>query len=683
MSVVIGLDTGGSFTDAALLDVDQGVVLATSKALTTPDDLSIGLGSAIAQILKNFDGSTNDIQLVSLSTTLATNAVVEGVGGRVGLFLIGFDAAALQRADLARALGQDPVHFINGGHKSDGTIQAPLDIASLETAAKKLKSEVSAFAVAGHLATRNPLHETEAYDILRNISDLTITCSHELSSSLGGPRRALTAVLNARLISLLERLITATQNIMAQQGLACPLMVVKGDGSLLQADFARFRPVETLLSGPAASLLGAAFLTGAKTALVADIGGTTTDIAFLQNGTPRLKKDGAVVGGWQTMVEAAEIQTCGLGGDSEVSLNLRGRRGELALGPRRSVPLSLFALRWPIVKDFLTDQLLRPLPMATDARFVFPIMPVGVPKWLTRSEIRLAKKVISKGVVPVGEIATTQLTLGSIDRLLSRGLLGLCSFTPTDATHVLGSFREFDTDAAIMGAKLLARNRNRTGEVTADTPIALARMTLAELYRRSSLALIDAALAHEGDSEKLTSKNPILANALRANSLNSNRLISFEVTLNTDLVALGASAATHYPQIAKNLVANLIVPQNASVAGAVGAAAGSIRQRVMISITQPHESKFRIHLLDGPIDKTSLADALTTARAAATQLAKERAKNAGASAVDVKLEEEIKLVPLSSNQDLFIEAVIYATAQGHVATNIHHTNKVFNNRQDG
>ena len=138
MSLVIGLDTGGTYTDAALLDVDRGVVLATSKALTTRDDLSVGLGGAIARALANFDGTPDDIKMVSLSTTLATNAVVEGVGGRVGLFLIGFDEAALERADLARALGQDPVYFINGGLRPAGGIQTPLDIATLDAAAHKL-----------------------------------------------------------------------------------------------------------------------------------------------------------------------------------------------------------------------------------------------------------------------------------------------------------------------------------------------------------------------------------------------------------------------------------------------------------------------------------------------------------------------------------------------------------------
>ena len=131
MSLVMGLDTGGTYTDAALLDAAKGKVLATGKALTTHEDLSIGLGDAIARVLDAYTASAGqthskggckpgDIGLVSLSTTLATNAVVEGVGGRIGLVMIGFDEAVLERADLARALGQDPVVFINGGHSPDG-----------------------------------------------------------------------------------------------------------------------------------------------------------------------------------------------------------------------------------------------------------------------------------------------------------------------------------------------------------------------------------------------------------------------------------------------------------------------------------------------------------------------------------------------------------------------------------
>ena len=667
MTLVIGLDTGGTYTDAALLDTATGTVRATGKSLTTRDDLSIGVGGAIRRVLEDFDGSAADIGLVSLSTTLATNAVVEGVGGRVGLLMIGFDETSLQRADLARALGQDPVFFINGGHAADGAPQAQLDEAAIREAVNSTEVEVSAYAVAGHFATRNPAHESRTRDLLRDLTGAPVTCSHELSSSLGGPRRALTAVLNARLINLLDRLVAATEGIMADEGLSCQLMVVKGDGSLLESGYARSRPVETVLSGPAASLAGAAFLAGTRTAMVADIGGTTTDIALLQNGAPRLKADGALVGGWQTMVEAADIRTCGLGGDSEVTPVGRGTAGGLTLGPRRAVPLSLLATQWPEVKDKLAEQLAVAVPMSTDARFVMPLMPNGVPAWLTRSEARLAAKAIEMGPSSVAEIAGTQLALGAVDRLIGRGLLTLATFTPTDALHVTGDFTSFDAEAAMLGAKLIARQKTGIGQPIAETPEELARRTLSELHRRTGLALMDAALAHDGAGEMQATNNPLLANLYRDGTTGKDSLVKLSLELSTGLVALGASAATHYPHVARRMGVELTVPDHAEVAGAVGAAAGSVRQRVMISVTQPSEGRYRVHLPGGPRDLGVMDEALASAREVAGQLADERARKAGATSVSIEISEDIKLVPLGGGKELFIEALVQATADGAAA----------------
>ena len=667
MTLVIGLDTGGTYTDAALLDTATGTVRATGKSLTTRDDLSIGVGGAIRRVLEDFDGSAADIGLVSLSTTLATNAVVEGVGGRVGLLMIGFDETSLQRADLARALGQDPVFFINGGHAADGAPQAQLDEAAIREAVNATEGEVSAYAVAGHFATRNPAHESRTRDLLRDLTGAPVTCSHELSSSLGGPRRALTAVLNARLINLLDRLVAATEGIMADEGLSCQLMVVKGDGSLLESGYARSRPVETVLSGPAASLAGAAFLAGTRTAMVADIGGTTTDIALLQNGAPRLKADGALVGGWQTMVEAADIRTCGLGGDSEVTPVGRGTTGGLTLGPRRAVPLSLLATQWPEVKDKLAEQLAVAVPMSTDARFVMPLMPNGVPAWLTRSEARLAAKAIEIGPSSVAEIAGTQLALGAVDRLIGRGLLTLATFTPTDALHVTGDFTGFDAEAAMLGAKLIARQKTGIGQPIAETPEELARRTLSELHRRTGLALMDAALAHDGAGEMQATNNPLLANLYRDGTTGKDSLVKLSLELGTGLVALGASAATHYPHVARRIGVELTVPDHAEVAGAVGAAAGSVRQRVMISVTQPSEGRYRVHLPGGPRDLGVMDEALASAREVAGQLAEERARKAGATSVSIEISEDIKLVPLGGGKELFIEALVQATADGAAA----------------
>ena len=665
MTFVLGLDTGGTFTDAALVNVSakQDGMVAKAKALTTRQDLSIGVGGAMQKVVDQWGGNPKDISLVSLSTTLATNAVVEGVGGRVGLILIGFDEGALARADLAKALGSDPHIFITGGHRNDGAPLAAFDKEALEKAAHDLKHDVSAFAVASHFATRNPEHELQARDLLRDITQLPVTCSHELSSSLGGPRRALTAMLNARLINLLENLIQATATKMDQLGLTCPLMVVKGDGSLLHADFARARPVETVLSGPAASQAGAAFLAGESTALVSDIGGTTTDIAYLREGAPGLNADGAYVGGWRTMVEAADIRTSGLGGDSEVTPQNRGLATGLQLGPRRAIPLSLLARDWPQALTYLEAQWQNPVPQATDGRFVMPMMPQGIPDWLSKSEARFAQTILETGTTALSEIATSQVALGAVERLIGRGLVALSAFTPTDAAHVLGLFNEFDSQAARWGAQLLSRQKNGIGEVNGESPEAVSQATLDALSERSALSLLDAAFAQDGWPEATATNNPLIKEALYQRDHQAS-LVATNMKLSVPLIALGASAATHYPAIAKLLGAELIVPPHADVAGAVGAAAGSVRQRVMITVTQPAEGRFRVHLPEGPKDLKDREEAFALARQTASDVATARATQAGAVAIDIQVGEDINEVVLSENKTLFIEAVIQAQATG-------------------
>ena len=663
MALIVGLDTGGTFTDAALVDTESGTLLAKAKSLTTRHDLAIGVGGAMAAVLSEWGGNPADISLVSLSTTLATNAVVEGVGGRVGLILIGFDEGALERADLAKALGTDPVCFITGGHRNDGAQQAALDSDSLRAHATHLQSDVSAFAVAGHFATRNPDHELAAKEILREMTGLPVTCSHELSSSLGGPRRALTAMLNARLINLLERLVAATEQKMQELSIGGDLMVVKGDGSLIHADFARNRPVETVLSGPAASQAGAAFLAGAKTALVSDIGGTTTDIAYLRDGVPGLNADGAYVGGWRTMVEAADIRTSGLGGDSEVTPLTRGLAKGLQLGPRRAIPLSLLARDWPEAIGHLETQLNNPVPQATDGRFVMPLMPDGIPEWLSKAEQKFAAAALAAGPSPVADIATSQVALGAIDRLISRGLLALSAFTPTDAAHVLGTFSEFEGKAARLGAQLLSRQKNGIGDAAAQDEAEIAQATLDKLAENSALSLLDAALAQDGWPEGTASQNNFIKASLFGAD-NTQSLVASQTTLDVPLVALGASAATHYPAIATLLGAELIVPEHADVAGAVGAAAGSVRQRVMITVTQPSEGRFRVHLPDGPKDVNLQDEALQIAREAADMIARKRAEAAGAEEISLTQHETIKEVDLGDGNMMFIEAQIQSQAAG-------------------
>ena len=161
----------------------------------------------------------------------------------------------------------------------------------------------------------------------------------------------------------------------------------------------------------------------------------------------------------------------------------------------------------------------------------------------------------------------------------------------------------------------------------------------------------------------MVSKNPLLLNSFTKKA-SDDSLVKISMRLDTQLVALGASAATHYPHVVALLDINLAIPSYAEVAGAVGAAVGCVRQRVMITVTQPTEGKFRVHLPQGPADFDIMDEALDKAREAAKQLATSRALSAGAAVVELKMNEQIKLVPLTSNTDMFIEAIIQVTATG-------------------
>ena len=187
----------------------------------------------------------------------------------------------------------------------------------------ELTSQVTSFAVAGHFATRNPRHEQIVRNHLKQQTGLPVTCSHELSDALGGPRRALTTVLNARLISMLDKLIKATSGQMEKLGLIAELMVVKGDGTLVDRPImpAHVRLKLSCLALPPA--YRSRLFSKHEDVIVADIGGTTTDIALLRGGVVQTSADGRLWGGWRTNVEAAQIHTSGLGGDSVVSVRSR------------------------------------------------------------------------------------------------------------------------------------------------------------------------------------------------------------------------------------------------------------------------------------------------------------------------------------------------------------------------
>jgi len=494
MALALGVDTGGTYTDAVLIR-DEREVVASAKALTTRHDLAVGIGAAVEAVLAASGADVAEIGLAALSTTLATNALVEGQGGRAGLVYIGFRAADLQAHGLTEALGGDPALVIDGGHNHAGGEAAPLDRDAL-VAWLEADPGASAYAVAALFATRNPAHELAAAEMIRTLTGKPVSLSHHLSAKLNGPKRALTALLNARLIAMIARLIDRAEGKLRDLGFTAPLMVVRGDGALISIDQARERPIETILSGPAASIVGARWLTGVDHALVSDIGGTTTDVAVLKGGRPAIDPQGARVGPWRTMVEAVAMRTFGLGGDSEVHVRDAGLTGGVSLGPRRLVPVSLMAMEaGALVHAALEDQLRASAPGEHDARFVRVTPGVDAGGLGARETALLGR--IGEDVLPVGKILRSRMDSTALARLVRRGLVQLAGVTPSDASHVLGRQAGWDAEAARMALDLVARKRTGSGNRLAEGAEALARMIVEQLTHQTALALLETGFAEE------------------------------------------------------------------------------------------------------------------------------------------------------------------------------------------
>ncbi|MFP4541795.1 MAG: DUF1638 domain-containing protein, partial [Opitutales bacterium] len=225
--VGLGIDAGGTYTDAALYDFADRSVLAAGKGLTTPHDPSVGVAEALEALPAD---RLRAVRLVSLATTFATNAIVEGKGCRVGLLLAGYDAWSVER------IPHRPLRTVPGAHGADGEERTPLDEAAARTAIRELveTEEVQALAIVGAFACRNPAHEARLRTIAADLCHLPVVCGHELSNELGAIERAVTAALNARISPVVVELVRSVEAVLARAGAEAPLTIVRADGSLVR-----------------------------------------------------------------------------------------------------------------------------------------------------------------------------------------------------------------------------------------------------------------------------------------------------------------------------------------------------------------------------------------------------------------------------------------------------------------
>jgi N-methylhydantoinase A/oxoprolinase/acetone carboxylase beta subunit len=348
--MILGLDVGGTQTDAVL--IDEGRVVAAAKTPTT-EDLLETLRIAIENTLR--DVQPGKLVRMAFSTTMATNAIVEDRLDEAGMIV-------------SSGPGMDPewfsvgpsYHVVDGCLDHQGLEAKPLDRpAVMDAADAMLREGIEVIGVVSKFSVRNPLHELQAADWVKN-SFSHVALGHHVSGALNFPRRIATTYLNAALYRLHQKFSTALIHILNEKGLSGPRYLLKPDGGTIDLDKSIRWPAQTAQSGPAASVMGALALDRCDgVTLVLDVGGTTTDMSVVIDGTPLLKPLGVRLGPHRTLIRSLLTHSLGIGGDSEVRMEQDGR---LKIGPvRKGRPAALGG----------------PAPTPTDAMITLDLLDAG------------------------------------------------------------------------------------------------------------------------------------------------------------------------------------------------------------------------------------------------------------------------------------------------------------------
>ena len=653
MPVGLGIDTGGTYTDAVLVDLDTGNVLENTKALTTRHDLSIGIREAITRVAtRNKEKHPQaTIDLVGLSTTLATNAIAEGYGGRVCMMLVGYDQALLNQHGFENEFYTRNIAYISGGYDIYGNESSELDEESVRSVVLQNKDHVESFGVSCFFGPRNPSHELRVREIVEKLCDLPVTCGHDLTTKLNSVLRAQTVAINASLIPLLRSLIVSVQNTLSSLSISAPLLVVKGDGSLMKADVAVKRPVETILSGPAASIVGAHRLSGKTDCWVVDIGGTTTDIGKLTRGRIDLNESGSTIAEKRTMVESADIHTVGLGGDSQVHLvNI----GEIKLGPRRVVPLCLLAEMYPVILDKLRhpSDVCRQNPSAG----LFALFWQSPRYDLSEQDISLLEKIKKEPLLLEFSGKEGLILSRRLESFEKMCLIQRAGFTPTDALHALNRLHLWNTEASRLGAGMIAERAGQSSESFCRSVV----QSLSEEVARAIVSKIINDRVGSGGWQNEKAAGIFMNEAIRGTPASE---MLCRLSLRRTIVAIGAPAAAYMQKASELLNAPLILPLHAEVANAVGAVVGVVMNRKKILIN-PLEGgrRFRVHLPNGVKDFMDLEEAVDFAKKDLSVSLEQISKKSGAGNPSIQIERTDHVV-----QGIYLNTELIFTTTGRPA----------------
>lgn len=584
----LGIDAGGTYTDAVVYDFDTETVISKAKAPTTKWDFTLGITGALKKIEPQL---LEKVRITVVSTTLATNAIVEDRGRKVGLLL-------MPLGDIpAGKIEHSPWRIINGRLSITGDELEPINEAEIrQIAAEMITGDgVEAFAVSGYGSTANSVHELQVKRIIEAETGLGVCCGHELSNTLNFFVRANTAVLNAGIIPLLEQFIEELERSLESLNISGSVMIVRGDGSLMSREKAVLHPIETTLSGPAASIAGANYLVSAKTAadaVVIDVGGTTSDIGTIVNGRIRLDEEGAMVGRWRTHLKAVNMFTLGAGGDSRILID----NHSLQVGPRRVAPFGRLSdvERYEEAVQYI-EELHSDYFSSTEAMEILAVTGRKPGFNLSYDEQQILN-VLNERPHSVKELAV-KLKHG-LWRILNPGRLEAAAviqrygLTPTDLLAAEGLVNLWPGSVS---GRVSSLYRLIWGDDSGPLKERVFGFITDNLLKTLLLQELDVS----GDSaESVASENAF--RALLENLKGNSGALRLSPSLRGSLIGVGAAAAWLLPGLAEHLQAELIVPEDGDVANAVGAVCSMVTVRRAASVVPAADGRFIVNGIDEP-----------------------------------------------------------------------------------
>ena len=640
----LGVDTGGTFTDAVILDLSDYSLIAKAKSPTTHHDLSIGLYESVRNVFDRCDIKPSDISLAGISTTLATNSVLEGKGGDVGLIFIGWDIKK------PVSFGEKNQAFIRGGYDSKGKMVEAVNEEEAKEAILRVSKGVDAIAISGLFSVMNPSQERMVKDMAMKLTDLPVIVGTELSSTLGVDERARTAVLNGRLISVVKMFFDGLEKTFREMGITAPIMVYKGDGSVMSIDKARKYPVESVFSGPAASSVGGRITSGLEDFVMVDIGGTSTDVALVEKGMPEIQKEGANICGWRTHVKAVDMYTVALGGDSLIKLQdmkidmgngivipffslSRYKSFNFTIGPERVIPLSVFARDNPSVIDKIKR--------TSICEYYLMIKEPDMEN-MTERCAKVVTAMKGKGPMNILEIRDSSVGLWSIDEevayLKDSGYVVLAGLTPSDLMVYRGCFENGDPEGSRAGvsamAEVLRMDRDKLVERLMD-------MIHSKISEAIMSRLLDERLGNWRSKESMTFMRELIS---------KKRKKGFTLLPRIDVPIIGIGAPTKHMMgdVGERLGAELIFPENGDVGNAIGAVCSKMVASLTAVIQPTEDGGFRVTIpLSGNIYKDKLDEAMAAAQSKLRSMLESELRSDGAKNITVMFKSKY----FSSSED--------------------------------